>query len=821
MFFLQVKSVLYSGLYDVCRSNPRLIVSILEMLHHQSKQFLDVRPVVFNPIFLSKVVIVQGDAVQLVEPMGDLLSCLGACKFYLEKRREKGHMEGDDEEEEEEHAISILNDICSFFDGVIEKLGGCGLDDLGLDEKGDYLLSTTVGEKNVACAKVMIGVFDSLIEYSFSQGATTSSDRMREVISLFKSQKKVIDLVREKSVKPNKKEGTKGKSKASAKASVSFKSSLRLSVVADMLLTSFGMDESSDPACADMLKSNHDLQMYLLGNVEDKVSTIKGLTVSEREKMLPHLKTVAKVLLKECTENIAPDDTSDDRHIHRLRQSVHVLSSLINIFCKYFENKLEVILKEVTRRTDTVSVNGLLHKVYKKCQKMLLKILHHEECSPLLKDACVVLQIMSTVCHAMEPDCEEISESHSWILQLCKDQELEHGALADSMLSLLLFLSDQVKATHLVPRSIGRELHHKFGDLEESVATEEVVKFKIVTEATSTSVLLVLLSYMDDSLNLVELAINKVKACLATGKECDVDTIEKYICLKCTIFLQATFEIIHSALMPGTGTDNTLKFVTKCYNMLSLYTKYYLDLYKVKSNSQISDKFERLVHTSGEMLSAPIYSLITYIEGTHKQQTGKKNEGALMTRTMKESKLIPSLIYAIEQYEKHLIDLSRKSKVNLMEGMKLSTSRDFRIMTAAMTEALQNNDEDEDEAAAAEEGGGERDNEGARDNEDSREENHSDQDSGDENQSNASEESQEGARGETSQGKGKSSKGLAVKGASKRKAGDDDAKLTVKTKDEAKRKSAGDENDANSQNKLSQPSAKKSKPSKSKLGLRK
>ncbi|XP_068220646.1 Fanconi anemia group I protein [Palaemon carinicauda] len=774
----EVKSVLYSGMNDVCRSNPKLILSILELLHRHCKQYLDTRQVVFNPIDLRKIVVVQGDSVQLVEPMGDLLSSIGTCKLCLEKKRAGGDYDDDDEDEE---SVSVLNDICSMFDQVIEKLAGCGLDDIGFDTNGEYVLSTTVGEKNITCARVMVSVFDSLIEYSFCQGATTNQGKMETVISLFKSQKKIIDLVKDRSTKPVKKDGNKSRGRSATKSTVTFKGNLRLSVTADMLRASLGNDDENDLACVDILKGCHNLQMYLLLVIENTLPSIKVKTPSEREKVLPHLKTVAKVLLHECTENIVPDDVTDERHVQRLRQCLLVLSSLMNIFCKYYDGKLESILKEVNDRTDNVEVNRLLHMIYKKCQKMLLKILHHGN-SPLLKDACTVLQIMLTVSHAMEPDCEEIIEAQGWILQLCKDQELENGSVAEPMINLLLYLSDQHKANHTLARSISRELHHKLGHLEEGVSVDEIGKFKLVTEETSLSVLLVILSYVDDSLSLVELLISKIRACLLANEEYNAEVVEKYICSKFTVSIQAVHEIIESALPLGTSTDNTLKLVTKLYNGLSLYVKYYLELYKSKSYPQISDKFERLVHTSGEMLSTPIYSTITYIEGAQKQ-AGKKNEGTLMSRTIKESKLIPSLIFAIEQYEKHLITLSRKSKVNLMEGMKLSTSRDFKIMTSAMAEALQNTSKNEDEEE-----------EEAADGEESVDKDNEDQEA-----------EKVLVSSNTVKIKDESSQGVKRKGRGS-------AKMS------SKRKAVGNENDGNSQNRSSQPPSKKTKLVKSKLG---
>ncbi|KAG7246098.1 hypothetical protein CRUP_037867 [Coryphaenoides rupestris] len=65
---------------------------------------------------------------------------------------------------------------------------------------------------------------------------------------------------------------------------------------------------------------------------------------------------------------------------------------------------------------------------------------------------------------------------------------------------------------------------------------------------------------------------------------------------------------------------------------------------------------------------------------------------AATAKLLRETKVIPNLIFSIEQYEKFLITLSKKSKVNLMQHMKLSTSRDFRINAATLDAALQEQD---------------------------------------------------------------------------------------------------------------------------------
>lgn len=693
LLHLQVKSTLYLGLYDVCRANPKLVVNILELLLQQSKCFLDLRPDIFNPVTLKKVITVQGETVSLAEPMGDLLSTLATCKTYYEEHREKEN--GDDDNEED--GITVLNEICSVFDVLTEKLSFCDLEDLGIDAKGDFSTGSSSGQRNMLSAKVMIGVFDSLIQHTFTHGALTSEEKMQTVLSLFKSQRKIVELVKEKSGKPGKKgEGSKGRGRPQTKTSISFKSHMSLQVTADMLTASLSDSSSDAPECSNMLKNNHELQLYLLSVVEEALSSLKGLTQSEKERILPHMRIIAKVLLQECKNNLGSTDSSDERQVMRLSQSVQILDSLMTVFNKFYKNKLEAILKDMLGRNDNKSLNALSHKVIKCCQKILLRIIHHEERTPLLKDASVLVHTMMTVTQAMDPGCPEIESVQEWVLQLCKDQDFVHYGLAESMMNLLFKLSDQIKANHNLTRGIAQELHHKLGDYEQGVEVEEIGKYKMVTESTSPAILITILSHLDDVLGLIELALHKMKACVASNTDYNADKIEKYISMKCSIVMIAVHEIIQSALPLGASTDQTLRVVAKLYKVLSLYVKYYLDLYRLKNFTQISDKFEKVVHMSGESVSVPVYPMITYIEGAQRQ-AGKKNQGSLTARAIKESKLIPSLIFAIEQYEKHLIALSRKSKVNLMQAMKLSTARDFRIMPAALMEVLQKEQEEEEE----------------------------------------------------------------------------------------------------------------------------
>lgn len=121
---------------------------------------------------------------------------------------------------------------------------------------------------------------------------------------------------------------------------------------------------------------------------------------------------------------------------------------------------------------------------------------------------------------------------------------------------------------------------------------------------------------------------------------------------------------------------------------------------------------EKLVKLSGSHLTPVCYSFISYVQNKSKSlnYTGEKKEkpatvATAMARVLRETKPIPNLIFAIEQYEKFLIHLSKRSKVNLMQHMKLSTSRDFKIKGNILDMVLREDGEDENEEGTASEHG--------------------------------------------------------------------------------------------------------------------
>lgn len=99
-----------------------------------------------------------------------------------------------------------------------------------------------------------------------------------------------------------------------------------------------------------------------------------------------------------------------------------------------------------------------------------------------------------------------------------------------------------------------------------------------------------------------------------------------------------------------------------------------------------------------------MYKFLTVYGQSQQQDTGDKKKGKRKEINLKqrakiqrESRMIPNLIFAVEQFERHLIQLSRKSKIDFMQYMKRSTSRDFKIQMNLINQESSEEEEEEEE----------------------------------------------------------------------------------------------------------------------------
>nr|KAF6409791.1 FA complementation group I [Rousettus aegyptiacus] len=308
----------------------------------------------------------------------------------------------------------------------------------------------------------------------------------------------------------------------------------------------------------------------------------------------------------------------------------------------------------------------------------------------------------------------------SWTSKICKENSREDASFCKGLMNLLFSLHVLYKSPVTLLRDLSQDIHGHLGDIDQDIEMEKTNHFALVNLRTAApTVCLLVLSQAETVLEEVDWLIIKLKGQLSQETVSEESSsqatlpnrpIEKAIIMQLGTLLTFFHELVQTALPSGSCVDTLLKDLCKMYTILTALVRYYLQVYR--NSRGIPKIMEKLVKLSGSHLTPLCYSFISYVQNKKtkslKHTGGKKKEKAAavamaMARVLRETKPIPNLIFAIEQYEKFLIQLSKRSKVNLMQHMKLSTSRDFKIKGNILDMVLREDEEDEhDEDTASE-----------------------------------------------------------------------------------------------------------------------
>jgi len=131
-----------------------------------------------------------------------------------------------------------------------------------------------------------------------------------------------------------------------------------------------------------------------------------------------------------------------------------------------------------------------------------------------------------------------------------------------------------------------------------------------------------------------------------------------------------------------------LKFLSRLYLSIGNLAKYFfLRSRGIEKTAAQTAHFDRLVILVSDNLSPFVYGLISYIEGKHKEAEAKAagrvrkkavDPSAAQARVLKETKEIPTLIFHMETYDKHIIKLGKR--ISLKFRVRPPIVRDFRYV---------------------------------------------------------------------------------------------------------------------------------------------
>ncbi|NXX42614.1 FANCI protein, partial [Tricholaema leucomelas] len=700
-----VRLMLYEGFYDVLRRNSQLASSIMETLLSQIKQYYLPQPDLLPPLKLERCIMAQGDQIFLQEPLAHLLCCIQHCLAWY---KSTARLCPGAEEEEEEEEVEFEQNFEEMLESVTRRMIKSELEDFELDKSADFSLSSGVGVKNNIYALQVMGICEVLIEYNFNIG-NFSKNKFEDVLGLFACYNKLAEILKEKA--------GKNKSNLGSKTARSF---LSLGFVSTLLTALFRDNAQSHEESLAVLRSSSEFLRYAVGVALQKVQQLEdtgqtdGPDGQNPERVFQHLCRITRVLLWRYTS--IPSAVEEPGKKKGKSISLLCLEALLRIFSavqQLYPARIPQFLQALDisdGEAEAADINVTEKAAFqiRQFQRSLVNQFSSAEDDFNSKETQSLITVLSTLSRLLDPASQQFLQFLTWTVKVCKENTLEDVACCKGLLSLLFSLHVLYKSPVSLLRDLAQDIHACLGDIDQDVEVEGRSHFAIVTAKTAApTVCLLVLGQADKVLEEVDWLIKKLSSLVSDTSEDSsqasnqTQALEKAVILQLGTLLTVYHELVQTALPAGSCVDTLLRSLSKTYAILTSLIKQYIQACRSTSNT-IPGRLEKLVKLSGSHLTPQCYSFITYVQNIHseslsfaeeKKKKKKEDEAAavstVMAKVLRDTKPIPNLVFAIEQYEKFLIHLSKKSKVNLMQYMKLSTSRDFRINAAVLDSAMQ------------------------------------------------------------------------------------------------------------------------------------
>uniref|UniRef100_A0A8C7NRF2 FA complementation group I n=1 Tax=Oncorhynchus mykiss TaxID=8022 RepID=A0A8C7NRF2_ONCMY len=683
-----VRLMLYEGFHDVLRRNSQLASSIMQTLLSQVRRYYEPEQDLLPPVKLELCIGAQGDQVFLQEPLAHLLSCTVHCLLWYQgmRRSARPNAGGSDNDDDDEEEGGFQDELQSILESITRRMIKCELEDFELDKSAEFSLSS-VGVKNSIYAVLVMGVYEVLIEYNFTK-ANYSKSLFEELLELFSRYNKLSEILKEKSGK--------------GKSSKSPRSLLSMGFVSTLLTALFRDSAQSREEALLVLRSSGDFLRYAVNVALQKITQLEetghtdGPDGQNTDKTFHHLCDITSVLMWRYT-NIPCAVEDAGKKEKRCSVSLLCLEGLLRIFStgqqRYPARVAQLLSEGSDHGPGNASVTEKIAFYIRQFQRALFTQLSGGEEDFSSKEAQILVNILSVLSRQLEPSSQQFVQMITWTVKICKETSFEDIAFSKGLLSLLFSLHVLYKSPVSLLWELCQDIHSQLGDIDQDLEVEKQSHFAIVNMKTASPTTLLVLSQVGKVLDEVDWLITKKKGQLvpdrlssgdATQAAGQQDPVEKALTLQLGTLLTALNELVQTALPSGVCTNTLLGELSRTYTILTTLVKY-PQVCVCPLKSLIPLYFQ--VKLSGSHLTPQCYSFITYVQA----------------KLLRETKAIPNLIYSIEQYEKYLITLSKKSKVNLMQYMKLSTSRDFRINAATLEAALQEHDNSQQEPEQSQE----------------------------------------------------------------------------------------------------------------------
>ncbi|KAJ3341353.1 hypothetical protein HDU93_004989 [Gonapodya sp. JEL0774] len=700
----EVRVALYRELEGLVVRNPRLAPLVIEALWNQlSKYIHDTHGDAGAAIAIVECVADEQDEAHIIEPIPYLLRTVTQSMVVSAANSSKVDAGSG--------FVKLVDAAQHQLQSLLHNLGKAELADFELDKMVDFNIATRNGVRNLMMASLLLGCYEVMIEYNFSMRNNNHS--FEDCTKLFKRHSELVDIIKDRLAKAKDKESNQPRSKI-AIGEVSYFSFGFLS-----RYISFAMSRK-DSVAASAVRTTP-LTRHVLSSTRKRLHSLSsdGKTDEMAEAGLGQaIVELVSALEKDIWSELAQqtehaENKENTDHMKDTKEKGKKVPSVENIdlFCE----SIRVIVADHPDSFEN-----------------LLSTLGWRSGKPWSFDEGIdesliqLTKILSSLLTLPSPTKEALR----LVEKLCREHSLEDAVFAKNIVTLLLSTARAVDHGVDVVNQLLKDLHLFVGDSEEDEHQDSSVQFAIVNETTSSGVMNAILADIDDSVAEAEWVSTHLKSSKdgPQHQEAIMD-MEARACnrlqnqaitlsslLRCHL-PKATREPILKTLkhlfVAVVGVLRAVSFIFYSLMFVSCLSSSPSGVFDQKKNTEKSPEAEpehiSLIEQMGN-LSSDVYNvLVTLLSPNGEEDAGgqkrKKSSGRRNKKsdpeklqTMRESKLVPGLIFEIERFDKETLKLGKKSKVRVNFTVNENTARDFKLERQKLVTIT----DDEDESAASE-----------------------------------------------------------------------------------------------------------------------
>ncbi|XP_046385441.1 Fanconi anemia group I protein [Ischnura elegans] len=723
----EVRKCLYEGFPSAVQHNPDLGLHFLEFLYHHLVQFLvdldkNDGNAFTSPLDWSKIVRISGKDACLKEPIASLIWCIQLLVIASSDSDNVWPSEND----------RVLYKIKKILKSLVVQVGKCTPSDYGLEDTYDFTAASAETEEKKILIGQLFGVHEALISYVIGSWRKDLNEPGENLLSLMNAYSRLELFVSKIKLGEADKQGKKKKDKENGdepKKGPAGGGKSALSLIPQPIL---------DPQCTlkflkllfnpisemDMesmtTKTRQNLHTFVIKAALNHIqqARVKNFYHRQRFSSVTYCFDIISIIYEHCIANLLEYATFNKGCA---LLALECLCEMIAFDTNY--HRLAVILDEkgiLDVPSDRNGVDTPLKKFICHLQSLLEMLLDREgDEEEVEKDAWFSMPYLVTsaivfVSAQLTPSAQQSESSKAvhpsqelleWMLRFAKERNPKNPKVSKLVLSHSFVLGNRChySALELPFDGIIKQLYGEFfyGRIDEE-SEGGANTFKVLTDSTKSfafSLLCnaskILLEEGDCMLKRLKSESNRLISLNEPLSGPDAEKLaelERETCSRIIHCGQIVNKLTQVATPAGALQSSILKLVVDVYSIVNQLSRYFI---RKSQNRPASAKpvfegtrFEKLVQLVGTHLSSNVTMLRSYMEECLSE--GDKKKKTVKSLNASTVKCNSTLVYTTEIFEKVIIQLSKKTKVNLNQMVKLSTSRDFRIIAEKLKLATEN-----------------------------------------------------------------------------------------------------------------------------------